>query len=70
MYPVDMMRAIRVLYELNISKKPTYEAFVREFGKEHLIAVSTYNSYMNLNNNPYENDTAYEEIKAYVKEKF
>ena len=70
MYPVDMMRAIRVLYELNIIKKPTYEAFVREFDKEHLIAVSTYNSYMNLNNNPYENDTAYEEIKAYVKEKF
>lgn len=70
MYPVDMMRAIRALYELNVINRPTYEAYVREFDKEQLIAASTYNSYMNLNNNPYENDTTYDEIKTYVKEKF
>ena len=36
-YPIDMMRAIRVLFELEIIKRPTYEAFVRAFDKEQLI---------------------------------
>ena len=70
MYPPDMMRAVRVLYELGIIKKPTYGAFVKEFDKEQLIAPSTYNGYMNLNNNPYENDATYAALKADAVEKF
>ena len=69
-YPNDMMRAIRVLFELEIIKRPTYEAFVREFDKEQLIAPSTYNSYMNLNNNPYEHDATYASMKADARRKF
>ena len=69
-YPIDMMRAIRVLFELEIIKRPTYEAFVRAFDKEQLIAPSTYNSYMNLNNNPYEHDATYASMKADARRKF
>ena len=69
-FPNDMMRAIRVLFELGIIKRPTYEAFVREFDKEHLIAPSTYNSYMNLNNNPYKHDATYASMKADARRKF
>lgn len=69
-YPNDMMRAIRVLFELEIIKRPTYEAFVREFDKEQQIAPSTYNSYMNLNNNPYEHDATYASMKADARRKF
>ena len=70
MYPPDMMRAIRVLYELGIIKKPTYGAYVKEFDKEKLIAPSTYNGYMNLNNKPYEDDAAYADLVEDARNKF
>ena len=68
--PQDMMRAVRALYELELILKISYEAFIKEFGKEGLIARNTYNGYMSLVKTPYLNDEKYDPVKKAAMKKF
>lgn len=61
--PKDMMRAVRALYELKLILKISYEAFIKEFGKEGMICRSTFNDYMNLGKSPYLYDEKYSDVK-------
>ena len=68
--PKDMMRAARALLELKLILKISYEAFIKEFGKEGLIVRSTYNDYMNLAKSPYLYDEKYKGIKDLTMKRF
>jgi hypothetical protein len=57
------MRPMRAIARLNLFKdRPPMECFCSEFGKEGLIKLSTYNEYMNIDNQKCVKDRAYYKI--------
>ena len=60
---VAFMRPMRAIARLNLFKdRPPMECFCSEFGKEGLIKLSTYNEYMNIDNQKCVKDRAYYKI--------
>jgi hypothetical protein len=57
------MRPMRAIARLGLFKeRPPLECFCGEFGKEGLIKISSYNQYMNIDNDKCCKDRAYYQV--------
>jgi len=66
--PIDMMRPMRAFMEFEMfKKKPPFMVFTTHYHKEGMISLPSYNGYMYIKNNKYNEDLAFEDTKKRIK---
>ena len=61
--PIDIMRPVRFLEDIEVMNRPTIDAFNKRYHKEGLISVASFNFYANTDKECYINDEQYKDIE-------